>query len=96
LGQIFSAMLDHKGIFLYLLLMMSVMLCLSHGNAGSLPPTSSSRSARYIPRNRSSAVKSLYLPSPSSYNIGAIIGALIFGQLSQTIGRRLLQSCSPS
>lgn len=37
MGQIFNAMLQHKGIFFYLLLMMSVLLCLSHGTQDLYP-----------------------------------------------------------
>ena len=29
--QVFGSLVEHRGMFLYLLLMMSVLLCLSHG-----------------------------------------------------------------
>lgn len=85
LRQLFQAMLQHKGIFLYLLLMMSVMLCLSHGTQDLYPDFLKS-----IPGVASKSIlgmKTLY-GVPIIYNIGAILGALIFGQLSQKIGRR--------
>jgi SHS family lactate transporter-like MFS transporter len=85
MGDIFTTLLHHKGIFFYLLLMMSVMLCLSHGTQDLYPDFLKS-----IPGITSQTVfgmKSLY-GIPIVYNIGAIVGALIFGQLSQKIGRR--------
>src|SRR5580704_2070893 len=85
MGQIFSAMLHHKGIFFYLLLMMSVMLCLSHGTQDLYPDFL--KSIAGIPAQSILGMKSLYAV-PILYNIGAIVGALIFGHLSQKIGRR--------
>jgi len=85
MGKIFSAMLQHKSIFFYLLLMMSVMLCLSHGTQDLYPDFL--KSITGIPGKSIFGMKSLYAV-PILYNIGAIIGALIFGQLSQSIGRR--------
>ena len=35
--RIFGTLLEHKGIFLYLLLMMTVLLCLSHGTQDFYP-----------------------------------------------------------
>jgi SHS family lactate transporter-like MFS transporter len=84
-GQIFRSLLQHKGIFFYLLLMMSVLLCLSHGTQDLYPDFLKS-----IPGIASKTIlgmKSLY-GMPILYNIGAILGSLIFGQLSQKIGRR--------
>ena len=83
--QIFGALVDHKGMFLYLLLMMSVLTCLSHGTQDLYPDFLKS-----IPGVAEQAVfgmKALY-GIPILYNIGAIVGALIFGQLSQKLGRR--------
>ena len=72
-------------MFLYLLLMMSVLTCLSHGTQDLYPDFLKS-----IPGVAEQAVfgmKALY-GIPILYNIGAIVGALIFGQLSQKAGRR--------
>jgi hypothetical protein len=77
--------LQHKGIFLYLLLMMSVMLCLSHGTQDLYPDFL--KSIPGIAAKTVLGMKALY-GVPILYNIGAIVGALIFGQLSQKIGRR--------
>jgi SHS family lactate transporter-like MFS transporter len=85
MGQIFTAMVQHKGIFLYLLLMMSVMLCLSHGTQDLYPDFL--KSIPGIAAQSIFGMKTLY-GVPIIYNIGAIVGALIFGQLSQKIGRR--------
>jgi SHS family lactate transporter-like MFS transporter len=83
--QIFGSLADHGGMFLYLLLMMSVLLCLSHGTQDLYPDFLKS-----IPRIAAKtvfAMKSLY-GIPILYNIGAILGAICFGHLSQRIGRR--------
>jgi MFS transporter, SHS family, lactate transporter len=83
--QIFASLLHHKGMFLYLLLMMSVLLCLSHGTQDLYPDFLKS-----IPSLAAKSVfgmKALY-GIPILYNIGAIFGALLFGHLSQKVGRR--------
>ena len=85
MGHIFTSLLHHKGIFLYLLLMMSVMLCLSHGTQDLYPDFL--KSIPGITAQTIFGMKTLY-GIPILYNIGAIVGALIFGQLSQKIGRR--------
>lgn len=83
--QVLGSLVQHKGMFLYLLLMMSVMLCLSHGTQDLYPDFLKSIpgvTAKYV-----LGMKALY-GVPILYNIGAILGALFFGQLSQKIGRR--------
>jgi SHS family lactate transporter-like MFS transporter len=83
--QIFGSLLEHKGIFLYLLLMMSVLLCLSHGAQDLYPDFL--KSVPGIATKSIFRMKSLY-GIPILYNIGAIVGALFFGHLSQQMGRR--------
>jgi SHS family lactate transporter-like MFS transporter len=83
--HIFTSLLQHKGMFLYLLLMMSVMLCLSHGTQDLYPDFL--KSIPGIAAKTVFGMKTLY-GIPILYNIGAILGALFFGQLSQKIGRR--------
>jgi MFS transporter, SHS family, lactate transporter len=85
MGQIFNSLLQHKKQFLYLLLMMSVMLCLSHGTQDLYPDFL--KSIPGIATQGIFGMKALY-GIPILYNIGAILGALFFGQLSQKIGRR--------
>jgi len=84
-GQIFRALVDNIGIFLYLLLMMSVMLCLSHGTQDLYPDFLKS-----LPHIANRSVLGMKSPFgvPIIYTFGAIVGALLFGQLSQKIGRR--------
>lgn len=85
LRQVFTHLLQHKRVFLYLLLMMTVMMCLSHGAQDLYPDFLKS-----IPGLTAKTVlgmKVLY-GIPVLYNLAAIAGALLFGQLSQRIGRR--------
>jgi SHS family lactate transporter-like MFS transporter len=65
--------------------MMCVLSCLSHGTQDLYPDFL--KSIRGIDGRMIFGMKALY-GIPIVYNIGAIIGALIFGQLSQKIGRR--------
>ena len=85
MGQIFGSLLRHKGIFFYLLLMMSVLLCLSHGAQDLYPDFL--KSVPGIAARTVFGMKALY-GIPIVYNIGAIAGALLFGHLSQGMGRR--------
>ena len=85
IGQIGGALLQHKGIFLYLLLMMSTLLCLSHGAQDLYPDFLKSVPA--IAAKTVLGMNALY-GIPILYNIGAIVGAVFFGHLSQRIGRR--------
>ena len=83
--HIFTSMLHHKAMFFYLLVMMSVLLCLSHGTQDLYPDFL--KSVPGIAEKTVLGMKSLY-GLPIVYNIGAIIGALFFGHLSQGMGRR--------
>ena len=85
MGHIFSSLLQHKGIFLYLLLMMTVITSLSHGTQDLYPDFL--KSIPGIAGRTIFGMKALY-GIPILYNIGAILGALFFGQLSQKLGRR--------
>lgn len=82
---IFASLLEHRAMFLYLLLMMSVLLCLSHGAQDLYPDFL--KSVPGLAAKSVFGMKALY-GIPIVYNIGAIIGALLFGHLSQRIGRR--------
>src|SRR6185437_12375578 len=85
LQKIFRTLFDHLGIFAYLLLVMAVMSCLSHGTQDLYPDFLKS-----IPRlaDRKILGMKLLFGLPIFYNIGAIVGAPFFGHLSEKIGRR--------
>src|SRR5260370_32152533 len=81
--HILRALIQHKGMFFYLLLMMSVMLCLSHGTQDLYPDFL--KSIPGIAAKPIFGMKTLY-GIPILYNIAAIVGALLLGHLSQKIG----------
>ncbi len=83
--QIFSAMLPHRRMFLYLLVLLSVMMCLSHGTQDLYPDFL--KSIHDLTRRDVAGMKIVY-GIPILYNIAAILGALLFGALSERIGRR--------
>ena len=70
--HIFRSLAHHKGMFFYLLLMMSVMLCLSHGTQDLYPDFL--KSIPGITAQTIFGMKTLY-GIPILYNIGAIVGA---------------------
>jgi SHS family lactate transporter-like MFS transporter len=74
-----KTLMHHKGLFAYLVLLMTVITCFSHGSQDLYPDFL--RSARAF---SSRLVANLAI----LYNIGAILGALAIGQLSEKIGRR--------
>lgn len=78
-ARIFRTLLNHKKIFAYLLLVMSVMACLSHGTQDLYPDFL--KSAHGFSDITISNLAILY-------NIGAIVGALVIGHLSEHLGRR--------
>lgn len=71
--------------FLYLVLLMTFMMFLSHGTQ-DLYPDFLGTVHKLAPAMQS------YMAI--LYNIGAIVGAIIFGQLSEKLGRRLTMVCS--
>jgi SHS family lactate transporter-like MFS transporter len=73
--------------FLYLVLLMTFMMFLSHGTQ-DLYPDFLGTVHKLAPAMQS------YMAI--IYNIGAIVGAIIFGQLSERLGRRLTMICSMS
>jgi SHS family lactate transporter-like MFS transporter len=85
LSEILRALVDHHGMFLYLLFMMAILLCLSHGAQDLYPDFLKS-----IPGLATKSLAGLHAlyAIPILYNIGAIFGALLFGHFSQSIGRR--------
>src|ERR1700738_259852 len=85
IAKIFKTLWDHAGGFAYLLLVMVVMSCLSHGTQDLYPDFLKSlpfvRSASLIGMTPLYAI-------PIIYNVGAIGGALLFGAISERFGRR--------
>jgi SHS family lactate transporter-like MFS transporter len=79
LGEIFRTLADHWKGFAYLVLLMTFMMFLSHGTQDLYPDFLST--ARGIPRPVVSYVAIFY-------NVGAILGAVLFGHLSESLGRR--------
>jgi SHS family lactate transporter-like MFS transporter len=85
LGKIFGTLFHHMGVFGYLLLLMTVMTCLSHGTQDLYPDF-----LKTLPWMTGATVFGMKanLGIPVIYNIGAILGAVAIGALSERIGRR--------
>lgn len=72
-------LMRHRGLFAYLVLLMTVITCFSHGSQDLYPDF-----LRASHGFSSQAIANLAI----LYNVGAILGALALGQLSEKIGRR--------
>ncbi len=79
LGNIVRVVLHHKKDFVYLVLLMTVVTCLSHGTQDLYPDFLKS-----VHGFSAAMVSNLAI----LYNVGAILGALAIGHLSEKIGRR--------
>jgi MFS transporter, SHS family, lactate transporter len=84
-GSIFRTLLHHKRSFAYLLLVMVVMSCLSHGTQDLYPDFL--KSMPWLKAKTLLGMEPLF-GIPILYNIGAITGALFFGHVSERFGRR--------
>ena len=82
---VFRSLYVHCSMFAYLLLMMTVLIFLSHGSQDLYPDFL--RTIRAI-SSKSILGMGAELGITVLFNIGAIVGAVIFGSLSQRIGRR--------
>ena len=78
-------LLEYKSAFLYLLALMIFMTCLSHGTQDLYPDF-----LKTVPQMEGARVLGMKASFgiPVLYNIGAVIGALAVGALSERIGRR--------
>jgi SHS family lactate transporter-like MFS transporter len=85
LSHMFATLWEYRRIFGYMLILMSVITCLSHGTQDLYPDFL--KSLPFIARASVLGMKSS-LGIPVLYNIAAIIGTLSFGALSEKIGRR--------
>jgi MFS transporter, SHS family, lactate transporter len=79
IASMFRILWESKSGFAYLLLVMVVMSCLSHGTQDLYPDFL--KSVHGLTRSKVSGIAILY-------NVFAIAGALVFGQLSEKFGRR--------
>lgn len=83
--QILTVPLQHLGMFVYLLLLMTAMNFLAHGTQDLYPDFLKS-----IPGLQAHLLLGMnpLFAIPILYNVGAIVGALSFGHLSEVLGRR--------
>jgi SHS family lactate transporter-like MFS transporter len=80
-----ATLLANAKPFLYLLAVMTMMTCLSHGTQDLYPDFL--KSLPFVAHASVLGMKATY-GIPVLYNIGAILGALTVGELSERIGRR--------
>ncbi|MGD0740560.1 MAG: MFS transporter [Terracidiphilus sp.] len=78
-GAVARALWEHKEVFVYLVALMTVITCFSHGSQDLYPDF-----LRTVHRFSALTTSNLAI----LYNVGAILGALTIGHLSQKIGRR--------
>src|SRR6266536_258967 len=75
---ILSVLKDHWKTALYLVLMMTLMMFFSHGTQDLYPD--------FLKSTHASAKTVSYIVI--WYNVGAVVGAIVFGHLSEILGRR--------
>jgi MFS transporter, SHS family, lactate transporter len=83
--RIFAAVVEHRALFLYLLVMLGVMMSLTHGTQDLYPDFLKS-----LPEIAAKTVMGMQAPYGMAilYTVGGIVGCLFFGHLSQKFGRR--------
>ena len=84
-GEIGRAVAGHAKGFAYLVVLMTFMMFLSHGTQDLYPD--------FLKHEHHVAATTVPWIA-MLYNVGAVIGAIIFGQLSQSIGRRYSMLCA--
>jgi SHS family lactate transporter-like MFS transporter len=85
LKEIFATLFEFKAVFGYLLILMMAMNCLSHGTQDLYPDFL--KTLPWMTGARVLGMKANF-GIPVLYNIGAVLGALGIGALSERIGRR--------
>ena len=83
--EMFASVRAHAKGFVYLVLLMTFMMFLSHGTQ-DLYPDFLKELHKFTPKTAANVA--------IIFNIGAVVGAVIFGQLSQRIGRRYSMLCA--
>ena len=78
-GEVARVLWHHKKDFVYLVLMMTAITCLSHGTQDLYPDF-----LKTVHRFSNAVISNLAV----LYNIGAIAGALVIGHYSDRLGRR--------
>jgi SHS family lactate transporter-like MFS transporter len=78
-GEVIRVLWEHKKDFVYLVLMMTAITCLSHGTQDLYPDF-----LKTVHKFSNSVVSNLAI----LYNVGAILGALVIGHYSDRLGRR--------
>ncbi len=90
-GNIFRMLFRYWRIFLYLLAVMTAMICLSHGTQDLYPDFL--KSLPQLAGARVFGMQALY-GVPILYNTAGILGAFFFGALSEKFGRRRSMLCA--
>jgi SHS family lactate transporter-like MFS transporter len=78
-GEVLRVLWEHKKDFVYLVLMMTAITCLSHGTQDLYPDF-----LKTVHKFSNAVISNLAI----LYNVGAIIGALVIGHYSDLLGRR--------
>jgi MFS transporter, SHS family, lactate transporter len=78
-GEVAKVVWHHRARFVYLMIMMTAMICLSHGTQDLYPDF-----LKTVHKFSNVVVSNLAI----IYNIGAIVGALVIGHYSDRLGRR--------
>ncbi len=84
-GAVFKTAANEWKLFVYLIFLMTFMMFLSHGTQDLYPDFLGT--VHHISPANVSYIAMLY-------NVGAVMGAILFGQLSQTLGRRFSMMAS--